>query len=138
MSQDKKQNAFFGVGLQQPFKINPSTGKTGLVSGVDNIEQSIRAILSTKPGERLYHKDFGVDLSALIFEPQSSATLKSVEEKIISGLMQFQTMIIVDSVSFELNAIEGLINVDVSFTIRTTNTRGNYVYPYYIKEANQY
>jgi hypothetical protein len=109
-----------------------------LVSGVDNIEQSIRAILSTKPGERLYHKDFGVDLSALIFEPQSSATLKSVEEKIISGLMQFQTMIIVDSVSFELNAIEGLINVDVSFTIRTTNTRGNYVYPYYIKEANQY
>ena len=138
MSQDKKQNAFFGVGLQQPFKINPSTGKTGLVSGIDNIEQSIRAILSTKPGERLYHKDFGVDLSALIFEPQSSATLKSVEEKIISGLMQFQTMIIVDSVSFELNAIEGLINVDVSFTIRTTNTRGNYVYPYYIKEANQY
>lgn len=138
MSQDKKQNAFFGVGLQQPFKINPSTGKTGLVSGIDNIEQSIRAILSTKPGERLYHKDFGVDLTALIFEPQSSATLKSVEEKIISGLMQFQTMIIVDSVSFELNAIEGLINVDVSFTIRTTNTRGNYVYPYYIKEANQY
>jgi phage baseplate assembly protein W len=138
MSQDKKQNAFFGVGLQQPFKINPSTGKTGLVSGVDNIEQSIRAILSTKPGERLYHKDFGVDLSALIFEPQSSATLKSVEEKIISGLMQFQTMIIVDSVGFELNATEGLINVDVSFTIRTTNTRGNYVYPYYIKEANQY
>jgi phage baseplate assembly protein W len=138
MSQDKKQNAFFGVGLQQPFKINPSTGKTGWVSGVDNIEQSIRAILSTKPGERLYHKDFGVDLSALIFEPQSSATLKSVEEKIISGRMQFQTMIIVDSVGFELNATEGLINVDVSFTIRTTNTRGNYVYPYYIKEANQY
>jgi hypothetical protein len=52
--------------------------------------------------------------------------------------MQFQTMIIVDSVGFELNATEGLINVDVSFTIRTTNTRGNYVYPYYIKEANQY
>ena len=138
MNQDKKHNAFFGVGLQQPFKINPSTGKTGLVSGVDNIEQSIRAILSTKPGERLYHKDFGVDLSALIFEPQSNATLKSVEEKIISGLMQFQTMIIVDSVNFELNATEGLINVAVSFTIRTTNTRGNYVYPYYIKEANQY
>lgn len=138
MSQDKKHNAFFGVGLQQPFKINPSTGKTGMVSGVDNIEQSIRAILSTKPGERLYHKNFGVDLSELMFEPQSKATLKSVEEKIISGLMQFQTMIIVDSVGFELNATEGLINVDVSFTIRTTNTRGNYVYPYYIKEANQY
>jgi uncharacterized protein len=138
MSQDKKHNAFFGVGLQQPFKINPSTGKTGMISGIENIEQSIRAILSTKPGERLYHKDFGVDLSALIFEPQSNATLKSIEEKIISGLMQFQTMIIVDSVSFELNTTEGLINVDVSFTIRTTNTRGNYVYPYYIKEANQY
>ena len=109
-----------------------------MISGIENIEQSIRAILSTKPGERLYHKDFGVDLSALIFEPQSNATLKSIEEKIISGLMQFQTMIIVDSVSFELNTTEGLINVDVSFTIRTTNTRGNYVYPYYIKEANQY
>ena len=47
-------------------------------------------------------------------------------------------MIIVDSVDFELKAEEGLINIDVQFTIRTTNTRGNYVYPFYIKEANQY
>ncbi len=138
MSQDKKHNAFFGVGLQQPFKINPSTGKTGLVSGIDNIEQSIRAILSTKPGERLYHKDFGIDLSELVFETQDSGTLKTLEEKITNGLMQYQSMIIVDGVDFELKAEEGLINIDVQFTIRTTNTRGNYVYPFYIKEANQY
>ncbi len=138
MSPDQKNKAFFGIGLKQPFKINPSTGKTGLVSGIDNIEQSIRAILSTKPGERLYHKDFGIDLSELLFETQDSATFKALEEKITQGLMQFQTMIIVDSVNFELQAEKGLINIDVAFTIRNTNTRGNYVYPFYIKEANQY
>lgn len=132
------KSAFFGVGLKQPFKINPSTGKTGLVSGVDNIEQSIRSILSTKPGERLYHKDFGIDLSELVFEASDSATLKALEEKITEGLTQFQSMITVDDVQFELNAPEGLILIHVEFTIKATNSRGNYVYPYYIKEANQY
>ncbi len=138
MSANQKNTAFLGIGLKQPFKINPSTGKTGLVSGIENIEQSIQAILSTKPGERLYHKDFGIDLSELLFESQDSATLKSLEEKITSGLMQFQTMIIVDSVKFELDAQKGIVHIDVAFTIRNTNTRGNYVYPYYIKEANQF
>ena len=109
-----------------------------MIEGVDNIKQSIRAILSTKPGERLYHSDFGIDLSDLLFENTDEGTLKEMEERISEGLMKYQSMIIVDSVDFEVKSSEGLVNIQIEFTIRSTNTRANYVYPYYIQEANQF
>ncbi|MGB0243359.1 MAG: GPW/gp25 family protein [Bacteroidia bacterium] len=135
---EKAKEAFLGIGIRHPFRISPSTGKTSMIEGVDNIKQSIRAILSTKPGERLYHSDFGIDLSDLLFENTDEGTLKEMEERISEGLMKYQSMIIVDSVDFEVKSSEGLVNIQIEFTIRSTNTRANYVYPYYIQEANQF
>ena len=134
---EKDDLAFLGKGLQMPFQINPSTGKTEMIGGAENIEKSIHVIMSTKPGERLYHLDFGIDLTPLLFEPADEATLKEIETRIIDGLTQFQPQIIPESVHFKINALEGLLWIDVKFTTRATNTRSNYVYPFYLKEANQ-
>ena len=135
---EKAKETFLGIGIRHPFRISPSTGKTSMIEGVDNIKQSIRAILSTKPGERLYHSDFGIDLSDLLFENTDEGTLKEMEKRISDGLMKYQSMIIVDSVDFEVKSSAGLVNIQIEFTIRSTNTRGNYVYPFYIQEANQF
>jgi phage baseplate assembly protein W len=95
-------------------------------------------LLSTRPGERTYHRNFGIDLTPLLFEIPNAATLKTIEENIISGLTQFQPMIITESVDFEIIAEEGMIKIHIHFMIRSTNSRGNYVYPFYLKEANQF
>lgn len=138
MNYENDPNEFLGRGLKFPFKINSSTGKIDMVSGIEAIEQSIHTILSTKPGERFFHSDFGIDLSELQFEPMDETTLKEIETRIMDGLSMHQTMIIPESVDFELDINGGRILIDVKFLIRSTNTRGNYVFPYYLKEANQF
>ena len=47
-------------------------------------------------------------------------------------------MIVTESVDFEIIAEEGMIKIHIHFMIRSTNSRGNYVYPFYLKEANQF
>lgn len=138
MSTSKNKDEFLGIGIKFPFRINPSTGKTTMENGENLIEQNIRILLSTKIGERTYHKNFGIDLTPLLFEIPNSATLKNIEDAIIEALTKYQPMIIVDSISFEIKSDEGLINIHVNYLIRSTNSRGNYVYPFYLKEANQY
>ncbi len=138
MSTSKNKDEFLGIGIKFPFRINPSTGKTTMENGENLIEQNIRILLSTKIGERTYHKNYGIDLTPLLFEIPNAATLKNIEDAIIEALTKYQPMIIVDSISFEIKNEEGLINIHVNYIIRSTNSRGNYVYPFYLKEANQY
>jgi|GEM_PF-1265160 len=138
MSSSKNKDEFLGIGIKFPFRINASTGKTALINGPELIEQNIHLLLSTRPGERIYHRNFGIDLTPLLFEIPNAATLKTIEENIISGLTQFQPMIVTESVDFEIIAEEGLIKIQIHFMIRSTNSRGNYVYPFYLKEANQF
>ncbi len=138
MSSSKNKDEFLGIGIKFPFRINASTGKTSMELGESLIEQNIKLLLSTKIGERIYHKDFGIDLTPLLFEIPNIATLKNIEDTIIDSLTKFQPMIITDSVNLEVKTDEGLINIHINYIIRSTNSRGNYVYPFYLKEANQY
>ncbi len=138
MITNKEKDEFLGLGIKFPLKINPSTGKTETTTGIELIEQSIHLLLSTKPGERLYHSNFGIDLTPLLFEIPNESTLKNIEEKIIDGITLHEPMIVTESVDFNVNTLEGIIYIDITFTIKSTNARGNYVYPFYIKEANQY
>ncbi len=137
MINETEKNNFLGTGIHFPIKINPSTGKIETAQGKNLIEQSIKLLLSTKPGERLYHSNYGIDLTPLLFEIPNDSTLKEIEERIKDSIVLFLPMIIVDTVDFEINALEGLIYIQIGYIVKVTNARANYVYPFYIKEANQ-
>ena len=105
MSSSKNKDEFLGIGIKFPFRINASTGKTALINGTELIEQNIHLLLSTRPGERIYHRNFGIDLTPLLFEIPNAATLKTIEENIISGLTDclttpsyFQKMVLLFSI----------------------------------------
>ncbi len=137
MIRESEKNNFIGTGIQFPIKINPSTGKIETAQGKNLIEQSIKLLLSTKPGERLYHSKYGIDLTPLLFEIPNDSTLKEIEERIKDSIVLFLPMILIDSVDFEINALQGVIHIQIGYIVKSTNARANYVYPFYIKEANQ-
>ncbi len=137
MISESEKNNFIGTGIQFPIKINPSTGKIETAQGKNLIEQSIKLLLSTKPGERLYHSKYGIDLTPLLFEIPNDSTLKEIEERIKDSIVLFLPMILIDSVDFEINALQGVIHIQIGYIVKSTNARANYVYPFYIKEANQ-
>lgn len=87
----------YGRGISFP----PQVGSDGRVSwseGADNVRESIRVILTTEPGERLMLPRFGAGLKVFLFEPNSTATHRQLQERIIQALRLWEPRITVTDV----------------------------------------
>src|SRR5947208_16943145 len=56
-----------------PFRIDPASGQAAQTSYEAHVEQMIRQVLLTSPGERADLPEFGCGLRQLIFAPHSDA-----------------------------------------------------------------
>lgn len=129
-----KNIPFLGTGWAFPPEFNKSTGLE-LSSGAKDIQESLFILLSTKTGERFMTPDFGCDLDELLFEPIDLNLLKKIEDEIRRAILLYETRIAIEQINFDLRRTEGVIFIDIEFIIRTTNTRTNIVYPFYLTEG---
>jgi phage baseplate assembly protein W len=130
------EDAFKGTGWSFP----PAFGGRGegvvMVSGNENIVQSIKLILSTRIGERLMHPDFGCDLSRFLFGEMSEGLISGIRSVVMDALKKHEPRIKVNDVTVtEAADTEGTLLVHIDYTIRATNSRFNMVYPFYVNEA---
>jgi uncharacterized protein len=107
-----------------------------MVSDADDIQQSIRLILATDPGERVMRPDFGAGLRRLVFEPINTATITLVRQRTQEALVAWEPRIDVRDVSVSTDdAASGRLLIRIDYVIRATNTFYNLVYPFYLQEA---
>ncbi len=131
-----KPNSFIGKGLSFPPSFDLNTGDILMVEGVEEISQSIHIILSTRPNERALELDFGANLEQLLFEPLDVSTIALAEDTISRALLFFEPRIEVNEITIDSeDIIEGKISIKIDFTIMSSNSRFNFVYPFYLKEA---
>jgi phage baseplate assembly protein W len=62
-----------------PFRIDPSSGQAAQVAYPAHVDQMIRQILLTAPGERVDLPDFGCGLRRQLFAPHSTALDATVQ-----------------------------------------------------------
>ena len=132
---NKNNIPFLGTGWAFPPQFNKGKEGISLSSGAKDIEESLFILLSTKKGERFMTPDFGCDLHIMLFEPIDINIEKRIEADIRSAILLYESRITVDNIEFDLRRIEGIIYIDIQYTIRTTNTRTNMVYPFYLTEG---
>jgi len=60
-----------------PFHLNAASGQAAQAAYEDHVEQMIRQVLLTDPGERIDMPEFGCGLRRLIFAPMSDALHES-------------------------------------------------------------
>jgi phage baseplate assembly protein W len=94
------ETTLVGRGISFPPRIGPD-GRIAWSSGAANVNDSIRVILLTEPGERLLLAGFGGGLGSLLFEPNNAATHRLIEERITQALHRWEPRIDVDSVTVE-------------------------------------
>jgi hypothetical protein len=75
-----------GTGCSFPLRMNLQ-GNLQLSTAEPGIEESIRIILGTKLGERVYRPSFGSRLSELVFAPMNTQTLLLVRLYVHSSLL---------------------------------------------------
>lgn len=109
-----------------------------MVSGAEDIEQSLRIILCTTPGERVMRESFGCDLSRFLFEEIDQRLLTKLQRLVSDAILEYEPRIKLDGVSItQDDATAGLLSIRLTYTIRGTNSRFNLVFPFYQGEASE-
>jgi Bacteriophage baseplate protein W len=126
--------AFLGRGLAFPVAVDKD-GAVALAEYEEDIRQAIRIILDTDPGERVMRPDFGAGLRALLFEPINTHTLALARHRVEQALILWEPRIDSILVKVEAQAPLGILNINIRYRVRTTNTFYNLVYPFYLQEG---
>ncbi|HEY9245247.1 MAG TPA: GPW/gp25 family protein [Candidatus Methanoperedens sp.] len=122
---------FLGRGWKFPISIK--NGKIACSQGEDSIKESIIIILGTAKGERVMRPDFGCEISELAFSPNNNQTATLAAFHIREALMKWEQRIEVLDVNAYPDTIEeNKLNINIEYMIKTTNTKGNLVYPFYL------
>ncbi|MEL6538043.1 MAG: GPW/gp25 family protein [Bacteroidota bacterium] len=128
--------SFLGTGWGFPPTFNRLSGQVGLTSDELDIQRSLQILLSTTPGERVMRPTYGVNLRRLLFEPLNTTLKTYVADLIRKAILLHEPRIAVDKITIE-PAIgdDNEIEIGVEYTIRSTNNRANFVYPFYKEEG---
>lgn len=131
-----KLNSFLGTGWGFPPEFDKTTKQVRLVSDEEDIKESIRIILSTMPGERLMQPEFGCNLRKFVFESANSTFIAGLNHAIYHALLNFEPRInFINAVVINRNEADGILFLEINYSIIITNTRHNIVYPFYILEG---
>jgi len=134
----KHKKTFLGVGWKFPPTFDKTSGSVMLVSEEEDIRESLFILLSTKPGERTMLPEYGCDLNKMIFESIDSSLITEMKGMIENAILYFEPRIILNEIDISQDKTnDGLLLIDVQYTVRKTNKRSNMVYPYYILEGNE-
>lgn len=131
------ENKFLGKGWTFPPEFFGGGSELQMISGEEDIRQSLQILLSTSLDERMMSPDYGCNLNKFMFEPANSGLVNELESLVSRAILLNEPRIAVDKVNVkDINPDNGLIEISVDYTVRTTNNRFNLVYPFYINEAS--
>jgi phage baseplate assembly protein W len=123
---------FIGRGWAFPLRVD-STGGIALVSREQEIEEAIRLVLGTSPGERPMRPEFGCRIHDYLFASADSETASSIAGEVRAALLQWEPRIDVSDVQVTMDARNpALLYIDVRYSIKATNDRRNLVFPFYV------
>lgn len=72
-----------------PFRIDAASQQTAQIAYPAHVDQMVRQLLLTTPGERVDLPQFGCGLRALVFAPNNDALAATVKLRVIQGLSQW-------------------------------------------------
>jgi hypothetical protein len=126
---------FLGVGWTYPVRTRLN-GDISMSQFEDDIREAILIILGTAKGERVMRPDFGCGIHDLVFAPINTATITLVENGVREALTVYEPRIeLIKVEALSDRAEEGKLLVNIDYRVRSTNSRFNLVYPFYLKEG---
>lgn len=130
------RNSFLGTGWSFPPAFDERGRQAVLVADAEDIEQSLRILLSTTPGERIMHPAYGCNLRRLVYEIVDANLLTEIRDVVSKAVLYFEPRIELNDLLIDGNDIyNGVLRLTLDYTIRSSNTRSNLVYPLYLEHG---
>ncbi len=122
-----------GTGLAFPLGVD-DRGRIALAREEIDVEQAIRIILSTAPGERPMRPEFGCAVHDCVFERIEADTLARIDQAVRVALDRWEPRVAIEDIVFESRR-EGELLVHLRYRVRATNELRNLVFPFYVVPA---
>ncbi len=100
------------------FKPHPVTEDLQVVKDGADIKQSIKSLLLTRRGERLFNSDLGTGLSDLLFEPLDFGTAAVIRDEIYSVISSYEGRIEIRTLNVDTNFEDNGYDIELEYTIR--------------------
>jgi Bacteriophage baseplate protein W len=121
-----------GSGVSFPLRAD-QRGALALSHGVDDIEEAIRLILGTAPGERPMRPEFGCAVHDVVFDTIDAEMVGRVETAVYQALARWEPRIDITGLDFDLSQVgEGVLVITISYRVLATSRLYNLVYPFYV------
>ena len=130
-----EQQSFLGKGWSFPPTFSKSAKGVEMLEDNDDIQSSLEILLSTRLGERIIHPKYGCALDELQFEPLTTTMKTYIKDLIETAILYYEPRIDVSKIELEESDNEGLLEIKIDYKVRTTNSRYNFVYPFYKNEG---
>ncbi|QJW34870.1 GPW/gp25 family protein [Cellulosimicrobium protaetiae] len=123
---------FVGAGIGFPLRTD-RTGRVALVRRTQEIEESIRLILATAPGERPMRPEFGCTVHDYVFAPADAGTAGDIAYAVRVALDRWEPRVELHDVLVHFDqADQGVLHIDLRYVLRGTNDPRNLVFPFYV------
>ena len=127
------RRSFLGRGLGFPLRVN-NRGNVATAEEDRLIEESVRIVIGTSPGERVMRPDFGCRLQELVFHPNNHNTASLAAYYVQEALVKWEPRIRdVEVDASPDGSEENVLKVGIRYRVIATNEIRNLVYPFYLR-----
>lgn len=125
-----------GTGWSFPPRFARAGSEVELVSGAEDIHQSLQILLATELGERVMQQHFGCDLGTVLFEEIDQRLINRIHSLISTAIRFHEPRIELKGLDVSRSPDhDGLLLIRLDYRVISTNSRYNMVYPFYVNEA---
>jgi len=138
MAKGFQQDDFLGKGWSFPPSFDAGLKGVEMTEKNEDIQKSLQILLTTAVGERVMQPKYGCNMDEMVFESLDTSTKTLIKDKIRTAILFFEPRIdVVTIVMNAVNELEGEILIEIEYVIRATNSRFNFVFPYYVNEGTE-
>lgn len=120
------QGRLFGRGISFPPRVGPD-GRVVWSEASDNIREGMHVVLATQLGERIMLPQFGTDLRERLLDPNTVATRRLIQERIVSALQRWEPRVSVEVISVEQDPVDETAAVaTVEYRQKANQTPGRF------------
>lgn len=128
--------SYLGRGWSFPPQFDLQSNSVNMLEDDADILSSLEILLGTRPGERVMLPQYGCNLDPLLFETLSTRLKTLMADNIQSAILYFEPRIQVETVKLHQDHGNlGVVLIDIVYRVKATNSRFNFVYPFYKLEG---
>lgn len=129
---------FLGRGWSFPPEFDAAAQGVAMTEKEEDIRRSLQILLSTAVGERVMQPRYGCNMEDLLFESLDTTAKSLAKDRIRTAILYFEPRIDLKSVEIGMgDELAGELLIEIEYVVRATNSRYNFVFPFYRNEGTE-